>query len=129
MPTNDREKQRAWSKAWYQRNKEKHKEGSSRNRKRAKNRWIEFKESQSCSHCGFSHPAVIDFHHVVRGPLTKKVNQLVQKGSYTKAREEAETNCIPLCSNCHRILHWEEQDAQRELRKAVKKSAHKKAVK
>ena len=118
MPTNDREKQRAWSKAWYEKNKEKHKAGVRRNKSKARDSWLEYKASLSCTSCGFSHPAVLDFHHVVRGPGTEKVNKLVSNGRYRQAREEIEANCVVLCANCHRILHWDEDEVQREERRA-----------
>lgn len=132
MPTNDPAKQRAWSKAWYEKNKEKHKAGARKNRSKAREAWLVFKASLSCAHCGFSHPAVIDFHHVVRGPGTEKVNKLVSNGRFAKARQEAQENCIALCSNCHRLLHWEEDEHKREARRlklAAKKRAAKKSFK
>lgn len=73
--------------------------------------------------CGFSHPAVIDFHHVVRDKTSKKVNRLVANGGFKQAIEEATTKCVPLCSNCHRILHWDEQDEARQKRRTSPKKA------
>jgi len=116
-------KQREYSKRWYENNAAKHKAGSNRNKRSIRNRWVEFKESQACTHCGFAHPAVIDFHHVVRDKTSKKVNHLVTDGSLKRAIEEATTKCIPLCANCHRILHWDEQAELREKRKAAPKKA------
>jgi predicted HNH restriction endonuclease len=33
---------------------------------------------------------------------------LTSNGQYRTARKEAEERCVPLCANCHRILHWDE---------------------
>jgi predicted HNH restriction endonuclease len=33
---------------------------------------------------------------------------------------EETKKCIPLCANCHRILHWEEAKQKKLLRKAKK---------
>ena len=57
--------------------------------------------------CGFSHPAVIDFHHPEAKGETK-VNEYTRSGQWKRAYEEAE-KCIPLCANCHRIHHWNER--------------------
>ena len=122
-------KQRQYSKRWYESNAAKHKAGSSRNKRIKRNEWLEFKELQSCSHCGFAHPAVIDFHHVIRDKTSRKVNRLLANGSFRQAMEEATTKCIPLCANCHRILHWDEQAGAREQRRAAPKKARKRVKK
>lgn len=120
-------KQRQYSKRWYENNAAAHKAGVSRNKRITRNAWIAFKETQACAHCGFAHPAVIDFHHVVRDKTAKKVNRLLADGSFKKAIEEATTKCIPLCSNCHRILHWDELEELREQRRVAPKSSKKAA--
>jgi hypothetical protein len=69
--------------------------------------WLEFKATLKCAKCGFSHPAAIDFHHIDSSTKDGEVNRLSGTGSYKKAYAEVE-KCIPLCSNCHRIHHWDE---------------------
>lgn len=71
-------------------------------------KWHDYKLTLSCTHCGFSHPAVLDFHHVVYEDK-KCVASLARKGRIKAAMEEAK-KCIPLCSNCHRILHYNERE-------------------
>jgi hypothetical protein len=71
-------------------------------------KWHDYKLTLSCTHCGFSHPAVIDFHHVVYKDK-KSVAVLARKGRIKAAMEEAK-KCIPLCANCHRILHYNERE-------------------
>jgi predicted HNH restriction endonuclease len=63
--------------------------------------------SLECSKCGFKHPAAIDFHHLDPSEKEGEVNKLAGSGCFKKAYAEIE-KCIPLCSNCHRILHWDE---------------------
>jgi predicted HNH restriction endonuclease len=63
-----------------------------------------------CAQCGFSHPGAIDFHHTDSATKEGEVSRLAGVGSYKKAYAEIE-KCIPLCSNCHRILHWDEHRA------------------
>lgn len=69
--------------------------------------WFEeYKSSLSCTQCGEQHPATLDFHHV--RPSQKKISvaQLVAEG-YSRIRIEKElTKCKVLCSNCHRKLHY-----------------------
>ena len=133
MPYKDpdvrRAKQKEYSRRWYEKNAAAHKAGSSRNKRIKRNDWVAFKEKQACAHCGFAHPAVIDFHHVVRDKTARKVNKLLSNGSFRRAMEEATTKCIPLCANCHRILHWDEQEEARERRRVAPKRAAKKAFK
>lgn len=100
-------KHKQYSRDWYLKNRETH-IGKTRIRKvRERQKWIEYKAAQKCSHCGIQHPAVIDFHHVIKEDK-KSVNELVKRGSYVTAIREAESKCIPICSNCHRVLHWNE---------------------
>jgi hypothetical protein len=46
----------------------------------------------------------------IRATKEGEVSRLAGVGSYKKAYAEIE-KCIPLCSNCHRILHWDEHRA------------------
>lgn len=114
MPYKDdetrRAKQREYSKQWYERNKTQHQAGVAKNKREHKKRWLEFKASKKCSHCGAQHPAIIDFHHVIKEGK-RSVFQLASKRNYKAAMAEAEERCIPLCANCHRIFHWEEREA------------------
>lgn len=117
MPHNTREKQKAASDSWYQRNKEKHKANTAKNKREYRRKWTEFKASLACMHCGSQHPAIIDFHHVIRDKSKQSVNRLVGEGRFAAAMEETK-KCIPLCANCHRILHWDEERAKQAVRKA-----------
>lgn len=106
-PVKRKAKHREYSKRWYEGHK---KLVLDRNRERKKGHrkaWIKYKSSKSCTKCGISHPAVLDFHHVIR-ENKKSVPMLLKHGRYAAAIREAETKCIPLCSNCHRMLHWGE---------------------
>jgi hypothetical protein len=61
------------------------------------------KRLQKCSKCGDDRWYVIDFHH--RLDKDKAVSQIASEGSIRKLKEELR-KCIPLCSNCHRELHY-----------------------
>lgn len=75
-------------------------------------RFYDFKATLACSRCGQSFPdcpAVIDLHHKGGDPKLSKVTLLAGRG-FTSKRFQAElAKCIPLCANCHRILHVSEK--------------------
>jgi citrate lyase alpha subunit len=111
-------KQAVYKKRHYEKNREAHIQRSAINKRKQKKIWDEFKASQKCSHCGVQHTAVIDFHHVIRDKDKRSVNKLVANGRFAAAMEEIQ-KCIPLCANCHRMLHWEE--TQKVKKKRLKK--------
>jgi ferredoxin len=115
------EDQRRNTNSWYQRNREQHMAATARNKERYRQMWIAYKSTKECVHCGASHPAIIDFHHVLR-KNTKKVHKLAANGAYKQAVKEAEDKCIALCSNCHRILHWNEVLARQDERRLQKEA-------
>jgi hypothetical protein len=89
----------------YEQNKKAIKEATKQNRRQKKDEWLEFKKGLDCTHCGFSHPAVIDFHHI--GAKKYNVNELIKNGRFGLAYKEIK-QCITLCANCHRIHHYSE---------------------
>lgn len=102
-------KQKIYSKTYYKKNKQSVLAKTATRKRATKRKWIAFKAKQKCYHCGAKHPAIIDFHHVIRDKTKRSVNLLVNSlHNYQAAMEEIK-KCIPLCSNCHRILHWKEK--------------------
>jgi predicted HNH restriction endonuclease len=41
------------------------------------------------------------------------VHKMIQAGSYKKAIEEVQ-QCVVLCSNCHRVYHYNERKREKE---------------
>lgn len=114
-----KKRQKEYSRKWYLKNRDRVIKQISVYRDRKRREWAEFKAKHSCTHCGFSHPAVMDFHHVIR-TNKRSVNKLATiNNNVTEAIKEATEKCIPLCSNCHRILHWEEHAARRPKTKKL----------
>ena len=76
-------------------------------RRREIKKWLEgLKKEMSCRHCGFSDYRAIDMHHD-NDDKEFTIGDAYRFGySKKKILEELE-KCTPLCSNCHRILHWE----------------------
>jgi hypothetical protein len=113
MPHKTESEKKAYHKVQSRKHYEKYKDkiiaANYRNRAIHKKKWDEFKATLKCAKCEFNHPAALDFHH--EDPTLKEYNihKLVGNGRFTKAYEEIK-KCIVLCSNCHRIHHWNEKN-------------------
>jgi len=120
-PSVKKTKHKAYSAKYYEDNKPKILAKTKRLRSAERAAWLAYKTTLSCSHCGFSHPAAIDFHHL---PGTKEhsVNSLVKSGKYAKAYKEA-AKCVILCANCHRIHHFNEKGAKAPSTQAASSSS------
>lgn len=112
MPYKDPEirklKHREYSRKHYQAHKQEVQEKTKNRKKTLRTQWIEFKQNVSCSKCGLSHPAAIDFHHVSPSPGDRKLFEILRCNNFSAALEEIK-KCIPLCANCHRIHHYDER--------------------
>lgn len=65
-----------------------------------------------CSVCGFSgHHSQIDFHHTDSTKKENNIGWLIWRSNFNKIREELK-KCIPICANCHRLLHWKENNEE-----------------
>jgi predicted HNH restriction endonuclease len=93
---------------YYEGNKKKAIDANLESRRRNRELWQQFKSGLKCEHCGFSHPAALDFHHIDR-TNKKSVNKLASNGMYKQAIQELH-KCVVLCANCHRITHHEEKN-------------------
>jgi len=113
-------KQKEYSAKYYAQNREKTINRVKAVNRRNKEKWNKFKSTLSCIVCGFSHPAVIDFHHIDPETKTDNVHRLVQRGRYAAAYEELK-KCATLCANCHRIHHYNEWAETRIKRRRAKK--------
>lgn len=116
-PVKRKAKHKIYSEKWYANNKELIANRNRERKKKYRADWLLYKASKSCTKCGLSHVATIDFHHVVRENKVA-IPSLVKAGRYAAAIREAEEKCIPLCANCHRILHWEELNKLSKQEKA-----------
>ena len=116
IPYADKERQKAYNKEYrkqyYQKNKRKIQDRINSYRRQMRIKYREWKSTLSCVKCGYSHPAAIDFHHVIKSPDNQRVTDLVRNGRFGAAKKEALERCIVLCSNCHRVLHDEENRAE-----------------
>lgn len=90
---------------------------SSSGKKLAKEWYKNLKAESECLWCGEDHPATLEFHH--RNPEEKvmSVASMVHKGLPLKDIFNEVAKCDILCSNCHRIWHYEERQGQLGLPK------------
>jgi hypothetical protein len=70
----------------------------------------EYKKTLCCEKCGERDPICLDFHHV--GIKTKSISQMVNAGSVEDVMNEI-SQCIVVCSNCHRKLHRDIRDKKK----------------
>lgn len=100
---------RKYRREWFARNKE-HGREKVKERKRQLKEWlVSLKETLRCP-CGQHHIATLTFHH--RDPSKKdiEISRAVSNGwSKERILKEME-KCDVLCSNCHKILHWNERN-------------------
>ena len=97
-----------YGKAHYEKNKAAYIARADARKKQGREEFAAFKATLSCTKCGESHPATLDFHHVVRKPENRKVHRLIANGQYEAAMKEIQEKCVVLCSNCHRIEHYKD---------------------
>lgn len=95
---------------WYYKNKEEHIENVSE----YKNDKINFVAKQRldwvCSECGETHPATLQFHHTDENKYDMRLRSMASEG-YSKETIKSEIGAGEiLCSNCHRIRHYENGD-------------------
>lgn len=96
---------------WHQRNVEHMRNKQNEQRDKIK-KWLreDILGDKSCIKCGENHIGCLDFHH--RDPSQKEleVTKMAHK-KYGKDRILQEiSKCDILCANCHRKLHWEQQN-------------------
>lgn len=102
------EQRKEYAARHYQKNKAKYR-SSMVTRRKERRQWLEQqKVGQSCKICGNSDIRVLEFHH--RDKTQKEFNiYAAAHFAYSVARLLREiAKCDILCSNCHKIIHYEE---------------------
>jgi len=124
----DKVRMREYNREYYHKNKERDKEKNrekshryllkhrtemtekARNNYRIRRReWLDVIRNlnmDKCSRCGYGeHFCAIEFHHV--DPITKMetISRLMKNKPTPKLINELK-KCIPVCSNCHKVIHF-----------------------
>ena len=86
------------------------KQATQTKRKEKSRDWLlTLKQDIACARCGLKDYRVLDFHHADPDRKEYAVSNML---SWSRSRILAEIEkCTPLCSNCHRIHHWELREA------------------
>lgn len=75
--------------------------------------FFDMKKELSCVRCGEDHPAVLEFHHVDKSTKKASISELVSNGADICTIIEELDKCEVVCSNCHRIEHYEQHDTHK----------------
>ena len=92
---------------YYQERKGLYAEQSRQSRQRKKEWYNNIMSDKSCSRCGESDVACLDWHHTDPTQKEAGVSWLLANRSRQSILEEMD-KCIVLCANCHRKLHYYE---------------------
>jgi hypothetical protein len=127
MPTKDPEKKRANNQRWYKANRERELEKSrqwhreNRDASNASNRKYkqslrdlinEYKKAGVCVRCGVGDYRILDFHHIDPAQKKFELNTGLKKSMGARALLDEIAKCELVCANCHRLLHWEEENTE-----------------
>lgn len=94
---------------WYYKNKDYYRKRKNNRKKKIREWYRNLKSEKSCKRCGEDHPATLEFHHP-EGREGLTVGKMVSLG-YSKEKIKKEIDkCEVLCSNCHKILHYNQGD-------------------
>lgn len=103
MRKRDRDKQRAYQRDHYQRNKAEIIRKRDEWREILRDRIIQYKLEKGCMDCGYKdHYAALEFDHV-RGTKEYNISEMPSKGcGWEKIQREID-KCEIVCANCHRV--------------------------
>lgn len=99
------DKLRLYRRVWYAKNRQ-HALEVVKKRKTELKAWVKkYKRKLSCSICGETHPACIEFHH--KDPVIKEIglSRVGSNGWSIKKIEREIAKCQVVCSNCHKKIH------------------------
>lgn len=96
--------QRAYSKQWYEKNRERQIASAGRNTKRRRGdragEVLRLRQASTCADCGERNPLLLDFDHV--RDKHADVSSLVHTGRSSAVIESELAKCVIRCANCHR---------------------------
>lgn len=120
-PVKRREYNRQYQLAYYRKNRPAMIKRTNDRKKELREWVIELKRELICSVCGTSgkdNPWAMEFHHNDDYEKKDTVSFLVS-GGYGRRRIMKEiSKCFPVCSNCHRKIHYEESKRKGAIRGA-----------
>jgi len=114
---------------WYLKNQKRLIQKAATAKKRTRELFIEFKKTLVCCECGENRAACIEFHHVNgRDKIEGKSDRSSLSRYYCcrKKLEEELEKCLPVCANCHNLVHAGEielnvSECSKDWRKTLQK--------
>jgi len=104
----------------YYKNREERKENRKEHRKDRQEWFQNFKSQFSCVHCDESRNPTIHFHHVEKTNKDVRVGQMASKGYAKETIKNEVDKTVPLCANCHALLHAGYDEVQKSVAGAWK---------
>lgn len=102
-----------YTKNHYNDNKEYYVEKAKKATQQKKEWIIDYKKSCVCNKCGESRWYLLDFHHSDRSIKDFGIAKKYKSVAFSLLKEEI-SKCIVLCSNCHRELHYFENQLEND---------------
>ena len=100
---------KAYHRKHYLENKQSYIDKAAAHHKITTDKFKEFKSTLKCENCNEKRWWVLDFHHIDKS--TKDFNIAQTRGYSWKKLMNEISKCKVLCANCHRDLHYQEQNA------------------
>lgn len=69
--------------------------------------FVNYKKTCNCKHCGNNDHRVLEFHHKDTNNKEFTLGEMKSKGFSIEKMKFEIKKCIPLCANCHKIVHYE----------------------
>jgi len=102
MPYKDPDKQREYQRQWQNKNRLPKSEQTGWNKRK---QMVKDAKDKPCSICKVKYDqCVMDLHHLDPSKKDGMISHFMKSGSYQSLQEEID-KCVPLCANCHRLLH------------------------
>ena len=110
MPFKNQEDKKAYQKKyhleWYKKNKTNRYKQIKDREKNIRKKFNAYKSLKCCIKCGEDTSVSLDFHHT-NNDKRKNISYMVSNGYGWSSLISEMNKCIVLCSNCHRIEHYE----------------------
>lgn len=108
LQTHCKECMSKYSKAYYRKDRSKRVKANRENRAIRRKYLFEYKSNHPCVLCNFDDPRCLDFHHRESEDKDTELSTAVARcWSFDRINAEI-AKCDVVCSNCHRIIHWED---------------------
>ncbi len=101
---------RLYTKRHYKENKDYYIQKAKRNRESIRRWFKEYKSDLGCEKCEEAHISCLEFHHEDPKEKEISVSTAVSRCWSIERIEKEVDKCTVLCSNCHKKLHWKEDE-------------------